>query len=315
MKPVLTITLNPAVDITYRLEHLQRGSVNRVAEVWRTPGGKGINVLRVLHALGSSAINGTGFLAGNAGDWLERTLTEGGVPFAPYRVTGETRSTIAIVTDSGPGVTELIEPGPFIGNSDAVGFLSHLESLLVPGQFVLLSGSQPKGLAENYVGTILQLARRVGCVTCVDAGGIVLRTAIAQSPDIVKVNAAEFADWLGESRELDAVELAQQAKRLIVGDTKLVVVTMGSAGSIAISGKQGWLVGAPNINAVNPVGSGDAFFAGLAHGLASGRSLQDSLVEAAAAGASNAMLTAAGCVSPDDVQQLSLSVTLTPLML
>ena len=90
---------------------------------------------------------------------------------------------------------------------------------------------------------------------------------------------------------------------------------MGSAGSIAISGKQGWLVGAPNINAVNPVGSGDAFFAGLAHGLASGRSLQDSLVEAAAAGASNAMLTAAGCVSPDDVQQLSLSVTLTPLML
>jgi tagatose 6-phosphate kinase len=307
---VVVVTLNPAVDITYHVDGYSAHQVNRVKNVDKMPGGKGINVLRVMNLLGLPA-RGIGFLAGRTGAWIAEELEKANIAFYGHLTPGETRSTTAVIDGTSNAATELIEPGPFIGDGDAKDFLHQLITQFDKGTVVVVSGSQPPGLAPDYTAAIVRLAKNQGSKVCVDVSGSTLDEAIIQYPTIVKVNEVEFRATIGAVTDASLHRLIEGGQQLLRGGTELVVVTRGSAGSLAISHTGVWQISAPAVPVVNPVGSGDAFCAGLVAGLARGGNLVDALAKASACGASNATFPVAGLIDCEQVETLMPQVVFT----
>ncbi|MFE0423044.1 1-phosphofructokinase family hexose kinase, partial [Streptomyces sp. NPDC058953] len=179
---ILTVTLNAALDITYRVPVLTPGTSQRVSDVRERPGGKGVNVARVLAALGHETVV-TGFAGGPAGTVLRELLA----PLAPYDalvpIAGNTRRTDAVVDTNGGDTTQLNEPGPVVSPGEWTRFLDTYENLLKDADAVALCGSLPPGI---HVGAYAELIRRAharGVPAVLDTDGEPLRRGIAARPD------------------------------------------------------------------------------------------------------------------------------------
>ncbi len=123
---ILTVTLNPSIDISYPLDELTLDTVNRVSEVKKTAGGKGLNVTRVLSEIGDN-VTATGFIGGKLGDFLTSRLDQNGIQHRFFKIHGETRNCIAILHEGLQ--TEVLEAGPMIDQDEADGFLNHFRYL------------------------------------------------------------------------------------------------------------------------------------------------------------------------------------------
>ena len=320
---VLTVTANPAVDKTYFVERFEKGAMTRVGLVRDMPGGKGINVSRVMHTLGYPVL-ATGFLGGKNGEWIESRLIEGGLSCDFVQGLGETRTTLAIVEEKSGQVTELLEAGPAVDSAKANELLAKVESLAKNKRFVTLSGSLPKGLPTDYYAQLVERVQRQGALACIDTSGEALRLAMAAKPYLVKVNHVEFAELIGKSAERpiqvnqesvresgetpagesDDVKWMRQLEKFRENTCEVLIVTRGVEGSYACDESGVWHVSTPKVNTVNAVGSGDAFLAGLVGGFLDGPSLPQALSQASAAGASNAAKQGAGLVDVKEVLEL-----------
>lgn len=323
---VLTVTANPAVDKTYFVDGFEKGAMTRVGLVQDTPGGKGINVARVLHTLGYPVL-ATGFLGGENGEWIENQLNESKLTCDFVQVQGETRTTLAIVEEKSGEVTEFLETGPEVDYVAADALLAKVESLATSRRFVTLSGSMPRGLPPNYYAQLVALVQKQGALACIDTSNEALRLAIAAKPYLVKINHVEFADLMaaldeqpagesvlgrrvGESEEARWVRQLQKFRK----DTcEVLIVTHGVHGSYACDKTGVWHVSTPEVKTVNAVGSGDAFLAGLVGGFHDGLCLPEALTQASAAGASNAEEQGAGHVTVTKVHELREKVRIRPL--
>ncbi|MDT4061141.1 PfkB family carbohydrate kinase, partial [Staphylococcus aureus] len=134
---ILTLTLNPSVDISYPLTALKLDDVNRVQEVSKTAGGKGLNVTRVLAQVGEPVL-ASGFIGGELGQFIAKKLDHANIKHAFYNIKGETRNCIAILHEGQQ--TEILEQGPEIDNQEAAGFIKHFEQLLEKVEAVAISG-------------------------------------------------------------------------------------------------------------------------------------------------------------------------------
>lgn len=151
---ILTVTMNPSVDISYPLGRLQLDTVNRVIDTRKTPGGKGLNVTRVLAQLGDQVV-ASGFLGGKIGEFIETELDKVAIKHDFYKIQDETRNCIAILHEGQQ--TEILEQGPTISEVEAKGFLAHFEGLLPKLDIVSISGSLPKGLGTDYYTEMISL--------------------------------------------------------------------------------------------------------------------------------------------------------------
>lgn len=194
---ILTVTLNTALDITYRVTSLRPHAEHRVSEVVERPGGKGVNVARVLAALGYG-VTVTGFAGGPTGQVLrERLASTPGITDALVPVAGATRRTVAVVDRLTGDTTQLNEPGPHIGAAEWAAFLRTYDTLLADASAVALCGSLPPGVPVGAYAGLIRLARSAGVPVLLDTGGEPLRRGIAARPDIVKPNALELAELTG----------------------------------------------------------------------------------------------------------------------
>ena len=165
---ILTVTLNPSVDISYPLETLKIDTVNRVKDVSKTAGGKGLNVTRVLYESGDK-VTATGFLGGKIGEFIESELEQSPVSPAFYKISGNTRNCIAILHEGNQ--TEILEQGPTISHEEAEGFLDHYSNLIKQSEVVTISGSLPSGLPNDYYEKLIQLASDEGVAVVLDCSG------------------------------------------------------------------------------------------------------------------------------------------------
>lgn len=168
-KPILTLTLNPSVDISYPLNHLELDTVNRVSTTRKTAGGKGLNVARVIAQLGQK-VAGSGFLGGDLGNFIAKKLSGDNIENWFMQISGETRNCIAILHDDGKQ-TEILESGPEITATEADDFLDHLEKYLDQIDLMTISGSLPKGLPTDFYSQLIELADRHGVQTLLDSSG------------------------------------------------------------------------------------------------------------------------------------------------
>jgi tagatose 6-phosphate kinase len=279
---IATVTLNAALDITYRLPAVEWHGVNRVAAVAARAGGKGINVARVLHALGERTV-ACCLLGGATGDAVRADLD---VPAVIVPIAGETRRTITVVDDE--DATGFWEPGPAVTREEWRAFLEAFDALAADA--VVLSGSLPRGVpADAYA----QLIRRARAPVILDADGDALRLGVAAGPAIVKPNRAELERYGGG------------AERLREAGAEAVVVTLGEAGLLAVTPGGRFEQAPPARVAGNPTGAGDAVAAALARGLVAGAAWPERLRDAAALAAAAVAAPVAGAFDAELYARLS----------
>ncbi|NBE54643.1 1-phosphofructokinase family hexose kinase [Streptomyces boluensis] len=285
---ILTVTLNTALDITYRVPRLTPHASHRVTEVTERPGGKGLNVARVLAALGHPATV-TGFVGGATGRSLREQLAEvEGVRDALLEVSGATRRTVAVVDERSGDTTQLNEPGPLITADDWARFRTSYEELLTGADAVALCGSLPPGVPVGAYAQLVRAARAARVPVLLDTSGEPLRRGIAARPDMVKPNADELAELTGSHEPLRATRDARRR------GAHAVVASLGADGLLAATPDGALQAAPPAPVRGNPTGAGDSAVAGLLAGLVDGEPWPVRLTRAVALSAATVLAPVAG---------------------
>lgn len=263
---ILTITLNPSVDIAYQLDTFHLDTVNRVENVQKTAGGKGLNVTRVLKQIGEDVV-ATGFIGGEIGSYVKTQLTRNDIKNSFVEIGNETRNCIAVLHDGKQ--TEILEQGPTIQEHEAMNFIEHLEIILNNVDVVVISGSLPKGLASNYYVEIVELCKKRGVAVVLDCSGEALKNVLEsqQKPTVIKPNTEELSQLIGKEVTDDIQELKSVLSGQLFQGIEWIVVSLGAQGAFAKHNDKFYRVRIPKIKVVNPVGSGDSTVAGIAAGL------------------------------------------------
>lgn len=285
---ILTVTLNTALDITYQVRALRPHASHRVSEVIERPGGKGLNVARVLAALGHE-VTVTGFTGGATGRVVQERLTATpGVVDALVPVTGATRRTIAVVDAHTGDTTQLNEPGPTITPAEWSAFQEAYDDLLASASAVALCGSLPPGVPVGAYAGLVRAAKAADVPVLLDTSGEALRRGVAARPDIIKPNADELAELTGSHEPTRAT---QDARRR---GARAVVASLGAAGLLALTPEGRWRATPPTRVHGNPTGAGDAAVAGLLSGLVEHLPWPDRLARASALSAASVLAPVAG---------------------
>ncbi|MEU7831980.1 MULTISPECIES: 1-phosphofructokinase family hexose kinase [unclassified Nonomuraea] len=306
---ILTVTLNAALDVTYQVPRVDWDGVNRVAAVHRRAGGKGVNVARVLAALGQDVLV-TGLAGGPTGQAIEADLQAAGLPHAFVEIAADSRTTL-VVADSGqavagdeqgPGASAVAgvgrgsggqtalfnEPGPEVTAVEFGRMVGRFTDLLATAEAVVISGSLPRGVPLDAYATLAAVAAEHGVPAIVDADGEPLRHAPGGRPSIVKPNAEELARAVPEGGPEEG------AQALRGRGAESVVVSMGADGLLAVTPDGIFRARMPYKVEGNPTGAGDSLVAGLALGLVERSPWPERLIRAAALGAAAVAAPVAG---------------------
>ena len=298
---IVTVTLNAALDVTYRVDRLRPGGTNRVGSVRERAGGKGVNTARVLAALGRPVLV-TGLVGGVTGDQFRRDLESSGLRCLLTSVQQDSRRTVAVVEDDGAGaVTGLWEPGPQVSAEEWSRFAEHdFPAALDGAAAVVLSGSLPPGVPDDAYAVLLRRAAGLGVPGLLDADGEALRAGLAGRPALVKPNAEEAA------RATGAQDPAEAAARLCALGAAAAVVTAGPDGLFGRTAEGlAWHTPAPRRVQGNPTGAGDAATAALARALADRAPWPQATADAAALAAAAVAAPLAGDYDPDLYRELT----------
>ncbi|NQM30196.1 tagatose-6-phosphate kinase [Streptococcus suis] len=300
---ILTITLNPSVDIAYQLNQFRLDSVNRVEKVQKTAGGKGLNVTRVLKQIGEDVL-ATGFIGGELGNDVKNQLYQNHIKSSFVEISGETRNCIAILHEGQQ--TEILEQGPTIQEHEALNFIEHLRNLLSKVEVVVISGSLPKGLESDYYVKIVELCKKFGVAVVLDCSGEALKKILEskEKPTVIKPNTEELSQLIGsdvtdENQELQSVLSSQMFQGI-----EWIVVSLGAKGAFAKHKDKFYRVRIPKIDVVNPVGSGDSTVAGIAASLAHALPDVELLKNATILGMLNAQEEQTGYVNLEHSEEL-----------
>lgn len=299
MNRIVTVTPNPAIDMTYTVQGITEGASHRVPTPLSRAGGKGINVARVTHQLGYPvlAIAPTG---GAAGQTLAAELWTSGVPHALVTVAAETRRSIALV-DTVAGETSIFnEEGQALLPDDWRSLRAAVDKAVrgEGGEAAVLvgSGSLPPDAPADFYPSLVQLAHDAGIPAIIDTSGPAIIAAARAGADVLKPNHHELAEATGET-SLEAAALA-----LIELGARTVLVSAGAEGMLAFDHAAPggyWSARLPEPLRGNPTGAGDAGVAAAAVALAEGvTEPREILRRATAWSAAAVLMPAAGEISP-----------------
>ncbi|MCR4538264.1 1-phosphofructokinase [Pseudomonas sp. 18.1.10] len=290
MARILTLTLNPALDLTVRLARLEPGEVNRSDNVLTHAAGKGVNVAQVLADLGHLVSVG-GFLGEENPQAFNALIARRGFGDAFIRVAGETRSNIKIAEQDGR-VTDINAPGPFVDEHAQKQLLKMVDIIGPEFDAVVVAGSLPRGVSPQWFQGLLETLKNLGLKVVLDTSGEALRAGLQAGPWLVKPNTEELAEALGNAS--DAVSQLHQL------GVEHVVVSDGAAGVNWYRPGAALHATPPEVTVASTVGAGDSLLAGMLHGLLSGDTPEQTLRRATAIAAM--AVTQIGFGISDDAQ-------------
>ncbi len=264
---ILTVTLNPSLDRTYRLGPLRPGEVHRALADTVEPSGKGVNVALALHRAGVPA-RALLPLGGPEGEQVRTLLDAAGLPYTAVPVPGATRTNVTLVEPDGR-TTKVNSAGSELPEAGYAALARAVAGLAGPGGWVVLAGTAPPGAGPDRTAALLAAARGSGAQVAVDSSGAALATALRAGPDLLAPNAEELAALTG--RELPGTgpglvsAVATVAAGLVAGTGVALLVSLGADGALWVSpgGTAGVLHAvAEPVTPVNTAGAGDALLAG-----------------------------------------------------
>ncbi|WP_232331669.1 hexose kinase [Nocardia puris] len=249
---ILTVTMNPAYDMTYRVERFERGQAHRVRSVEQRIGGKGINVTRVLNQLGKYA-RATGFSDHAFAAAAELELPVDFVHALPW-----VRRTVVISESEDGTATALWEPGARVSNPHAAEQLAIRVSGLLPDiNGLVIAGSLPGGVDPALPAVLASTAVEAGVPTICDVDGEALRLAAGVPGVVLMPNTAELVR-LTDRTPTTPAEVVAAARPLVDRGVGAIIATRGAHGMIAVTGKGAWSATLPEPLAGNPTGAGDS---------------------------------------------------------
>ncbi len=308
---IITVTLNPALDKTATLDTLQPGELNRLREVIVDAGGKGVNVSKVLQALGMPSL-ATGFLGGGSGEEIARALAALGIKNEFITIAGTTRTNLKVV-DEGSRLTELNEPGAIV-SADELDRLGHaLQSWAEPGQVFVFSGSIPSGVSAGIYAKFIAMVQAKGAQAFLDADGEPFRAALAAKPDFIKPNRRELLEYFSLADRPTLRELAGLCRKLLDLGVGKIALSMGGEGALFVDASRAFHAPALQVEVNSCVGAGDSMVAAIAYAAVTGMQWQEAAALAMAASAGAVTTIGTKPPSRDLVDQLVKQVQLRSL--
>lgn len=298
----LCIGPTPAAQRVMIFPRLTLERVNRAVTTLDGAAGKSVNVAKVLRELGAEPI-AAGFVGGHWGETIVQHLKSRGIATDFVQVAAPTRQCVTVIDEATGSVTELVQESSAVLAANYEQLMTIARRQLPRCKAVVLSGTITPGGPAGFYGACVQAARSANVLSLVDASGPALMEALKFGPGVVKPNRNELAVSVGRPLEKEA-EVAEAMRELRARGAERVVTTAGTEATLAFDGQTFWRIKAPVVKALNPIGSGDAFTAGLVWRLVLGDNLGEACRWAAAAGAANALSAMPGDLARKDIDRL-----------
>ena len=253
---IYTVTLNPSVDYIVEVDDFQIDHLNRIDRESIFPGGKGINVSRVLNTFGipSTAL---GFIGGFTGEFIESTIKSEGIQTDFVKVENNSRINIKLKTGK---ETEINGQGPLLTERNIQELLTKLEALQ-EGDILVLAGSIPSSLPKTFYSDLTKMFSKRGVKVVVDAGGSILAEVLQDKPFLVKPNHHELSELFGVS--INTVEeVIPFGKKVVEMGAENVIVSMAGDGALLFTNGKVYSATVPKGKVLNSVGAGDSLVAG-----------------------------------------------------
>jgi tagatose 6-phosphate kinase len=292
----------PTVQQNMTFTRVVIDDVNRAIEVRRSGSGKPVNVARVLHTIGEKVTLSIP-LGGDTGRFIRDELTSAGITLEHVEIQNATRTCVTVIDRHQSTATELIEEASPLPPHSTTALLDKFAANLRHCKTAILSGKLAPDAGEEFYADCCRAALSRDVPVILDASGVALLRALKYRPFIAKPNRSELASTLG-LQIIDDASLRNAMLELIHRGAQWAVITMGKDGAAATNGTQFWKIPAISVEAVSPIGSGDAFSAGLAAAILAGREIPDACRLGAACAAANTLIPGAGFLRLEDVRRL-----------
>jgi 6-phosphofructokinase 2 len=304
MSPIVTLTVNPALDLTVSVDRVVSGPKLRCGTARLDPGGGGINVARVLHRLGTPTV-ALYAVGGLTGERLRDLIDREGFSHRPIAVADETRQSFTAHEDSTGKQYRFVLPGPKLSENEWQGLLETTVEMAEKAQLVVASGSLAPGMPDDFFARVAKALDREGVRLVLDSSGPGLVTTLERAHvHLVKPNMDEIVELAG--KELDWPKgQADWAGALIArGGADIVVVTRRAEGALLVTRERRTRITPPAMEVQSATGAGDSFIAGLCAGLVRGWTAVEAGILGVAAAAATLLTPGTELCHPDDVERL-----------
>lgn len=284
---IITVTLNPALDKTVILPGFAVNTVNRVSATRLDPGGKGINVSKVVKAMGGKTLV-LGVLGGAAGGYIQASMDKMELPNDMVLTSEVTRTNIKIIDPLLQTNTDINEAGGPVSEETLEAVWHKLTHAIKPGDTVVFAGKNPPGMPDARLAEWVTRLHGMKVYTCVDTVGEPMRLAIEAQPDIIKPNREELSEIMNR-RLISEAEVLAASQELVERGVGLVTTSLGADGAFFVTRTQAFRGYAPKVPVVSVVGAGDAMMAALTHYISAGCSLEETARRSIAVSAASVM--------------------------
>lgn len=309
MPDILTVTMNPAIDISTSTDRVVPTHKLRCGVPQKHPGGGGVNVARVVHRLGGdcAALYPAG---GASGDLMRQLLNDEGVTSICVGIAGETRESFSVNERSTGQEYRFVLPGPELVPHEWQACLDRVAGFEKPPRYIVASGSLPLGVPGDFYAQLIKLARRLGAKLVLDTSGPALAAALEEGVYLVKPSLRELRAFFGQPLETE-VEWRRAAEHLIAqGKAQVVVLTLGEGGAWLVSTEGACFSPSLPVQVASAIGAGDSLVGAMVWALATGLGLRDAFRYGVAAGSAALLTEGTGLCRPADVARLHGEVTL-----
>lgn len=299
---IVTLTMNPAIDISTSVDEVAPYRKLRCAEIRRDPGGGGINVARVARRFGAdvTAIYPRG---GTMGTFLQQLVDAEGILSHAIPVGEDTREDFTAFERQTGQEYRFVLPGPRLGEGEWQKCLDAVTAA-PDSRFLVISGSLPPGVPEDFYVRVARNARRRDTQVAVDTSGAALRVLLADGVFLAKPNRRELQEYAHEALEDETSQLAAARALVAHGHAEIVALTLGDRGGLLVTKDGAWRATAPKVNVLSTVGAGDSFLGAMVVRLDRGHDLLDAFRHGIAAGSSALMYPGTELCRLEDVERL-----------
>ncbi len=312
MDSVVTLTMNPAIDVSTSIARVVPIHKLRCADALRDPGGGGINVARVISRLGGS-VTSIYPIGGISGRLLQRLVEDEGLAGVTFQVVGETRESFTVLETESGAEYRFVLPGPSLAQSEWRQGLDTLESLSNQTDILVMSGSLPPGLPHDFYACAARVAKGRGVKVILDTSGPALAAGLETGLFLIKPNLRELRELTGEALEDETSWVAVCSRLVTSGQVEVVALTLGDKGALLVSRNSTLRAPALAINAASTVGAGDSFLGAFVWALASGRDLKEAFRYGIAAGSAALLALGTQLCRHHDVERLYSQVIIDAL--